>query len=117
MSTFSVAGWVRPARSSIPSAVAASPEANSESFIWTWPAMLPTSIAATAKTSQPKSARFQCSALQRPARPARFSAPMALLPPPSVVVESMAPGGARQSVKSRIRAAGCRDLRLGPPDA
>ena len=80
MSTTSLAGCLKPACSSIRTAFAVSPDANCESRIWTWPAMLPTAMAATAKISQPNSAFFQLSALHLPARPARLS-PLIVVPP------------------------------------
>src|ERR1051325_1650957 len=54
-------------------AVAASPEAVSESAICLCPAAIPTPRAPTASPSQPKNAFFQLSALQRPARAARLT--------------------------------------------
>src|SRR5919205_2001037 len=70
--TLSVAGALNPACSSMRCAFAASPEAVSESAICLWPAAVPKTSATTAKSSQPKNAFFQLSALQRPARAARF---------------------------------------------
>jgi hypothetical protein len=72
--TLSPAGAVMPACSIIRSAFAASPEAPSDCFIWTWPARVPSPIEIPANASQPKSARRRWRALHDPARPARFVA-------------------------------------------
>ena len=71
-STLSVAGVLNPADARIACARAVSPVACSASVSFTVPAALPRTTAATTKTIQIAVAVFQWSALQRPARWARF---------------------------------------------
>src|SRR5689334_5527675 len=70
--TLSLAGVLNPAFSRIASARAVSPVPCSESLSETFPASAPAKIARTTNTIQATVAVFQCAALQRPARAARF---------------------------------------------
>src|SRR5919198_5671125 len=71
-STASLAGVLKPAAARICSARAASPVAYSASESLCVPAIRPALIAKATKRSQIAAAAFQCSALQRPARAAKF---------------------------------------------
>src|SRR5436190_5564422 len=71
-STLSRAGILKLPWSWICSARLDSPFANAHDFICFAPTKPPTATARTAKAIQPNAAVFQCDALQRPARPARF---------------------------------------------
>jgi len=71
-STLSLAGVLKPARSRIASARAVSPVPCSESLRETFPASAPAKTATTTNTIQATVAVFQCAALHRPARAARF---------------------------------------------
>jgi hypothetical protein len=72
MRTLSRAGILKPALSRICAARRDSPFAICQSFISLGPTRLPRITASTANAIQPNAAVFQCAALQRPARPARF---------------------------------------------
>ncbi len=111
--TLSDAGWVIPAWVSIAIAVPASPEAKSESFIWTWPARLPAAVATPANRSQPKSAFFQLSALHAPVLAARFCELIRL---PFPFSQGFRPGRARQHPWRRGSVCGGLPLRAGRRD-
>src|SRR5919204_3910017 len=71
-STASLAGVLKPAPARIRSARAASPVAYSASESLCVPAIRPALVATATNRSQIAAAAFQCSALQRPARAAKF---------------------------------------------
>src|SRR5207248_7946743 len=71
-STDSVAGDRKLAPRSIDSACAVSPEPDCESPSWFSPIAEPAASATSVTATQPNAAVFQCAALHRPARPARF---------------------------------------------
>src|SRR5215213_8514215 len=73
-STLSRAGILKSAASRICSARRDSPFAIAHGFICFAPTAPPTTTARTENAIHPKAARFQCEALQRPARPERFMA-------------------------------------------
>src|SRR3954454_12413722 len=115
ISTLSRAGILNFARSRICSAVRDSPFAIAHDFIWFAPPAPPTTTASTAREIQPKAARFQCAALQRPARPARFSALMTWPPARLVCPEHRPCGrlGHRENPADAVR--GSTDLRRAEP--
>src|SRR6266536_6557857 len=72
--TVSLAGCLKPARASVLDARPDSPFPESDCARTCVPIALPTKKATATKPSQPKAAVFQCAALQRPARAAKFGA-------------------------------------------
>src|SRR6266545_1035987 len=80
MSTLSRAGILKLPSARICSARRDSPFAIAQSFISRAPTAPPTKTASTAKAIHPNAAVFQCDALQRPARAARFVPAMTTCP-------------------------------------